>query len=157
MVFVTIGTQAPFDRFIKIIDKIAADIDEEIIVQTPPTSFVAQHIKIVDFISPDRFNDYIDNARIVVAHAGMGSIISSLSKGKPIIVFPRLASLGEHRNEHQMATARQLEKMHYVYAAYEETTLRKLITTPSLAVPHRISSSPSKNLIDSLQTFIDSI
>lgn len=157
MIFVTIGTQAPFDRFIKIIDNIAADIDEEVIVQTPPLSFLPSHIEIVDFISPDRFNDYIDRARIVVAHAGMGSIISSLSKGKPIIVFPRLASLGEHRNDHQMATAQQLEKMHYVYAAYDETSLRKLMQAQSLAVPHKIAPTPSRELTDSLQSFIDSI
>lgn len=157
MIFVTIGTQAPFERFIRIIDDIAADINEEVVVQTPPLSFVPSHISTVDFISPDRFNDYIDRARIVVAHAGMGSIISSLSKGKPIIVFPRLASLGEHRNEHQMATARQLEKMHYVYAAYDATALRKLMLNPSLRMPHRISPTPSKELVDSLQSFIDSI
>ena len=30
MIFVTIGTQAPFDRFIKIIDEIAKNLDEEI-------------------------------------------------------------------------------------------------------------------------------
>lgn len=29
MIFCTIGTQAPFDRFVKIIDEVAAHLDEE--------------------------------------------------------------------------------------------------------------------------------
>mgnify|MGYP006883531986 CR=1 FL=1 len=33
MIFCTIGTQAPFDRFVKIIDEVAAHLDEEIIAQ----------------------------------------------------------------------------------------------------------------------------
>ena len=33
MIFVTIGTQTPFDRLIKIIDNIALEINEPIIAQ----------------------------------------------------------------------------------------------------------------------------
>lgn len=34
MIFATVGTQAPFDRFVKLLDKIAPELEEEIIAQT---------------------------------------------------------------------------------------------------------------------------
>lgn len=54
----------------------------------------------------DEFDKLCHDARLIVAHAGMGTIISAMTKGKPIIVFPRIAALGEHRNEHQLATSK---------------------------------------------------
>jgi UDP-N-acetylglucosamine transferase subunit ALG13 len=36
----------------------------------------------------------------------MGTIISAVEYGKRVIVMPRRASYGEHRNDHQLATVR---------------------------------------------------
>lgn len=49
MIFVTIGTQAPFDRFIKIIDEIAPSVNDEIVAQVYKCSFEPKNIKVVDF------------------------------------------------------------------------------------------------------------
>jgi hypothetical protein len=38
----------------------------------------------------------------------MGTIISALGQGKPILVMPRRARLGEQRNDHQFATVQRL-------------------------------------------------
>ena len=43
--------------------------------------------------------------QVVIAHDEMGSIITALEMGKPIVVMPRRAELGEHRNDHQVAAA----------------------------------------------------
>ncbi|MCG8094946.1 MAG: glycosyl transferase family 28, partial [Candidatus Thiodiazotropha endolucinida] len=67
-----------------------------------------------------------------VAHAGMGSILSSLSLGKPIIIMPRKASLGEHRNEHQMATAKRFQNRPGVYVAWDEKQLVVLLNRWSI-------------------------
>lgn len=109
MIFVTIGTQAPFDRFIKMVDEIAANLNEEVIAQTFKSQYKAKKIKTVDFLAPDEFNKLFKEARMIVAHAGMGTIISAMQHQKPIIIFPRIAALGEHRNEHQMATAKKMK------------------------------------------------
>lgn len=45
MIFATIGTQAPFDRFVKILDELCKNIDEEIVCQTIQTNYQAQNIK----------------------------------------------------------------------------------------------------------------
>ena len=98
MIFCTIGTQAPFDRFVKIIDEVAAHLDEEIIAQVYKSEYVAQNIRTVEFLPPDEFNKLFSKARLIVAHAGMGTIISAMRQHKPIIIFPRIAAWSEHRN-----------------------------------------------------------
>ena len=62
---------------------------------------------------------------MIVAHAGMGTIISAMQHQKPIIIFPRIAALGEHRNEHQMATAKKMKELGYVHVAFNEKELKE--------------------------------
>lgn len=154
MIFVTIGTQEPFDRFIKIIDDVAPLIDDEIIAQVSNCSFTPQNIKTIKFIAPDEFNDIFMKARLIVSHAGMGTIISALQKHKPIIVFPRIAALGEHRNEHQLATARKFKEMGKIYVAMDESELRKLIVSKNLKCLSSIGETASPELIKSIEDFI---
>lgn len=154
MILVTVGTQASFDRFIRIVDKVAAEIDEEIVVQAFKDSYEPKNVKIVDFLPPDKFNKLFHQARLIVSHAGMGTIISAMQQEKPIIVFPRIAALGEHRNEHQMATAKQMAKMKYVYVAFDEKQLRELMLASNLKPLHKLDVGVSKALINSLNEFI---
>lgn len=154
MIFVTIGTQAPFDRFIRIIDEIAPSLKEPIIATTYKGEYKPQNIKTVDFLPPDEFNKLFNEARLIISHAGMGTIISAMNKQKPIIIFPRKASLGEHRNEHQMATAKKMEQLNYVYVAYNEEQLQTLIMTPDLKPLHQLGDFASQQLIKSISEFI---
>lgn len=150
MIFCTVGTQAPFDRLIKIVDEIAAEIDEEIVAQVYRTNYVPKNIKTVDFLSPDEFNRYLSSARLIVAHAGMGSIISAMHHRKPIVVFPRIAKLGEHRNEHQMATAKKMEELGYVYVAYEGSQLKNFVLS-DLKSLKELGAYASASLIEEIR------
>lgn len=154
MIFVTIGTQAPFDRFIKIVDEVAAQIDEEIVAQVYQCGFEPKNIKTVDFLAPDEFNELFAKARLIVAHAGMGTILSAMQQKKPIIIFPRIAALGEHRNEHQMATAQKFKEMGSVYVAMNEDELKELLLRNDLKSLREICESASKSLIKSIEEFI---
>lgn len=154
MIFVTIGTQAPFDRLIKILDEVAPGLNEEIIAQTYHGEYKPKHIKTMDFIPPNEFNDIFSKARLVVAHAGMGTVISALTLDKPIIIFPRLASWSEHRNDHQMATTMRLNELGFVYAAYDKKQLCELIKRNDLKPLKHINDSASQSLIDSLADFV---
>lgn len=156
MIFVTVGTQIPFDRLIKILDEVAPALGgEEIIAQTSEKAqYVPCNFKTVGFLSPDEFNNIFSRARLVVAHAGMGTIISALRRAKPIIVFPRKASLGEHRNEHQLATAAEMRRLGAVAVAYDAEELRHLLTSGLDLTPGSISPSPSPALIDAIKDFI---
>lgn len=156
MIFATIGTQAPFDRFIKMLDELAPQMDEEIVAQTYNGAYKAQNIKTVDFLPPDVFNDYFKRARLIVSHAGMGTIISALTMNKPIIVMPRLASLGEHRNDHQMATAMRLDELGYIHVAYDKKQLEELLLNTDVKPLRQIGERASRSLIASLSEYIRS-
>ena len=90
MIFITIALQAPFDRLIQIIDKIAPLMHEPIVAQIFKGKYRPKHIQAIDFLPPDEFEKLFEEARLIVAHAGMGTIITAMAKGKPIIVFPVL-------------------------------------------------------------------
>ena len=151
MIFCTIGTQAPFDRFLQIIDEIAPDMgDEEIIVQAFKDKYEPKHVKTVQMLPPDEFNKIFASARMIIGHAGMGTIISALTQDKPIIVFPRIAALGEHRNEHQLATAKKMNELGYVYVANDDKELRDLVMKKDLKPMHELGPFASKSLTDDL-------
>lgn len=157
MIFATTGTQVPFDRFVRIVDEITADIDEEVLVQAFPDKYVPKNVQLVRFLNPDEFDRILSEARIVVAHAGIGTIVSALMKEKPLIIFPRIASLGEHRNEHQLATAAQMERLGYAYVASDESQLRSLIVNSETLHPlHSLGAIAAQSLIDSVSAFIES-
>jgi len=155
MIFATIGTQAPFDRFVKMLDELCQNINEEVVCQTIQTNYQAQNIKTVDFLPPDEFNQYLEKARLIIAHAGMGTIISALKQKKPIIIVPRLASLKEHRNDHQMATAMRMHELGYVYVAYDKAQLNELINRKDLKPLKEIGDLASTSLINSLNKSIE--
>jgi UDP-N-acetylglucosamine transferase subunit ALG13 len=150
MIFVTIGTQISFDRFIEAIDEIATLIDEPIIAQVFKGSYQTKNVKTVDFLNPDEFNKLMEEARLIVGHAGMGTILSALKYEKPIIIFPRMASLGEHRNDHQMVTAMRMNELGYVHVAYDRKQLKTLILNKDLQPLKKLNTDLSNNMIDSI-------
>lgn len=155
MIFVTVGTQIPFDRLIKAVDVLAPELGgEPVVAQTSGRGrYVPQHIRTVGFLSPAEFDEYMDRARIVIAHAGMGTVISAVERHKPLIVMPRLARFGEHRNDHQRATAEQLLRLGVCSVAGNIDDLRRFVMSPQM--PAELSTRPAKALIDSLIDIID--
>tara|TARA_B100002049_G_scaffold211589_1_gene174802 strand:- start:1606 stop:2091 length:486 start_codon:yes stop_codon:yes gene_type:complete len=127
MIFVTTGTQEPFDRLVAFIDQWSQTIDEELVVQATVKAYQPKYIKLTPFIEPELFERYFNTARLIIGHAGMGTIISSLVALKVLIVIPRSAAKGEHRNEHQMATAKKMDELNYVRVAFNIEELRILL------------------------------
>lgn len=154
MIFATIGTQAPFDRFVKMLDEVCEGMNEEVVCQTIGCTYDANNIRIIGFVAPDEFNKIFSEARLIIAHAGMGTILSALKQQKPIIVVPRLASLGEHRNDHQMATAMRMHELGYVNVAYDKAQLKDLLSS-DLKPMKIIGDSASESLVKSIADFID--
>src|SRR5687767_9745951 len=125
MIFVTVGTQLPFDRMIRAVDEWAGKSGngEEVFAQIGPSDYKPKHIRYSAFIAADEFEHRSREARAVVAHAGMGSIITALTMGKPILVMPRRAAMGEQRNDHQLATARHFLAQGRIGVAADEHEL----------------------------------
>lgn len=157
MIFVTVGTQGRFDRLIRAIDEWAGSRGhEDIFAQTGPSDFRPAHIRSAPFVGSEEFRRLAEAASLIVAHAGMGSIITALELGKCILVMPRRADLGEHRNDHQIATARRLSEQGRIFAAMNQSELHeKLDQLHNAATLERLSSGPSPDLIRTIRLFIE--
>ncbi len=154
MIFVVTGTQLPFDRLIRMLDEIAPQLDEDIVAQVNGSGYLPRHINTIDLLPPDEFDRLFSSARLIVAHAGIGTIITAMQQQKPIIIFPRIAALGEHRNEHQLATAEKMKEAGWVYVANTKEELSELLQTPDLHPLCTIGSSASESLVESITDFI---
>lgn len=157
MIFAAIGTQHPFDRLVKMIDAVAPELGEPVIAQTLRGQYHPEHITTFDFVAPDEFRRYIEQARVIVAHAGMGVILTAMEHNKPVIVCPRKASMGEDINDHQLATTARMNEMGYVYVAEDEDSLRRLLCDPALPPLHRVGPAASQSLLDDLTAYIDAL
>lgn len=154
MIFVVTGTQLPFDRLIRMLDEIAPQLDEDIVAQVNGSGYLPRHINTIDLLPPDEFDRLFSSARLIVAHAGIGTIITAMQQQKPVIIFPRIAALGEHRNEHQLATAEKMKEAGWVYVANTKEELSELLQTPDLHPLCTIGSSASESLVESITDFI---
>lgn len=159
MILVAVGTQFPFDRLVATVDQwAAASGTGNVVAQIGPSSYVPTHIEAHAFLPPKEFQALLENAKLVVAHCGMGSILSALSLGKPLLVMPRSAAKGEHRNDHQFATAQRFSEQPGVTVAWDENELRRsLDEIDSLADPASlppIASKAPRELTDRLHAFL---
>jgi UDP-N-acetylglucosamine transferase subunit ALG13 len=157
MIFVTVGTQGQFDRLIRTVDNWAAAHQRtDVFAQTGPSNYHPEHIRAAPFIDPTEFRNRVESANVVIAHAGMGSIITALELGKKIIVMPRRADLGEHRSDHQVATAKRFaEQGRIMVALNEQELVTKLDQLEVLDQAERLSAEASPHLIIAIRTFIE--
>lgn len=124
MIFLTVGTQLPFERLIQSMDEWSAKhSDIEIFAQIGETQYQAKHMKTQQNLTPIEYQEKFNAASVVVSHVGMGTIISGLSIGKPMVLMPRQAALEEHRNDHQLATARKFENFNLIDIAHSTEEL----------------------------------
>jgi UDP-N-acetylglucosamine transferase subunit ALG13 len=157
MIFVTVGSQMPFDRLIRAVDEWAAARGRsDVFAQIGSTDFLPKSISARAFMDPTEFRKCFETADFIVAHAGMGSIITALECGKPIIIMPRRGHLNETRNDHQVAMVRHLSKHGRVIGAMnEEELVNKLDNLGNPKEMDRISPHASAVLISTIRNFVD--
>ena len=124
MIFLTVGTQLPFERLVKAIDEWAAgNTHTPVFAQIGATEYQPKHLEVTSGLSPCEYQEKFNAASLVVSHVGMGTIISGLDSDKPMVLMPRKAALGEHRNDHQLATARKFERFELIDIAHDTSQL----------------------------------
>lgn len=157
MIFVTVGTQLPFDRMIRAIDDWAARRrGTEVFAQIGPSTYRPRYIEWSMFLGAEACREKTRQASLIVAHAGMGSIITALELGKPILVMPRRMALNEQRNDHQLATVEQLAGQGKVTAAHDEHELiEKLDHLEQFHAARPISNRARPELLAALRRFVD--
>jgi UDP-N-acetylglucosamine transferase subunit ALG13 len=159
MIFVAVGTQLPFDRLIQTMDEwVAAGSNRQVMAQIADGNYLPEHLTWERSLAPLEFKKHLEDCELVVAHAGIGTILSALELGKPVIVLPRRASFGEHRNDHQLATAARFGSRRLVEVADDSGQLKSLLNRFEMpAESQRISSSASPELLQRLSGFIGQV
>lgn len=111
MIYVTVGTMfLDFPRLIRKMDAIAEATGEHIIVQTGLCTTFPEHCEHFDFRSHDEVMALQREARVVVCHAGIGTVLDALAARRPLIVVPRLKKHNEHLTDHQLDLAEAVQR-----------------------------------------------
>ena len=140
MIFATTGThEQPMDRLAEWLDAWAVEHGERVVVQAMATEFTPRAIERVPCVAPARWRELVQEARVVVSHAGPSSIFEIQALGKTPVVVPRSASLGEHVDEHQQRYAATLGP-HVPTVSTREQLWMYLRTPPPLREPQDVSS-----------------
>ena len=167
-IFLTVGTQLPFDRLSKALDAWCAEAGQGGSVfgqlgKLEAENYRPAHFEWVEWIDPASFRDHVEGADLLVSHAGMGSIITALSTGTEILILPRRAALREHRNDHQLATASRFSGTPGLYVADSEEEVAPCIDRAHLtlqegqgdgAASKGIAPFADEDLISTLRDFI---
>lgn len=156
MIFVTVGTDLPFDRMVRIVDQWAAlKKRKDVYAQIGDGGWKPKYINYVNFMAPSEFAKCIKESNLIISHAGMGTIITALLNGKRILVLPKRASLGEHRSEHQVATALRMKDLGNINVALNEAELISwLDRLDDLKDPSKIGEAACDKLVLALREFI---
>ena len=157
MILVLLGTQN--NSFVRLLSAIQDNIDkkvirDKVIVQAGFTKFESRDMEIFSLIDKDRLSELQDEADLIITHGGVGSIISSLKKGKKVIVVPRLKKYGEHVNNHQLQIARRFGEDGYVKYVINLKNLAKTISKLDKFEPKKYETVDS-NVVSIVENFID--
>jgi beta-1,4-N-acetylglucosaminyltransferase len=128
VIAVVLGTQAyPFDRLLRALD----GVDEELVVQGGASTHRPPGATWFDYLEYPALVERVRAARVVVAHAGVGAIVTAVAEGKRPVVVPRLKRYNEAVDDHQVPFARRLA----------ETGLVSLVEDPA-RLPAALEQTP---------------
>ncbi len=117
MILVTVGTEKfPFNRLMQWIDNLIdrnliQPEQEEIVIQYGSCTFIPDRIKGYSVLKETDFLSLVEQARIIIAHCGEGTLDLLGLINKPFILVPRSYDFQEHVDDHQIELARQLGKL----------------------------------------------
>lgn len=134
MILVTVGTnEQPFDRLVRA--AAALDGDEPLLVQHGASRVPHGRGDWVDFLPFDDLAARAREARVVICHAGVGSIMLARRNGHRPIVVPRRHHLDEAVDDHQLVLARRLAEAGLVTLVEDDGALAAAAKAPTYVAP----------------------
>jgi UDP-N-acetylglucosamine transferase subunit ALG13 len=152
VIFFSTGTnEQAFDRLVRAAADIA-DGPEPVHVQYGSSTVAPGAGRWEAFLSFDAMREAMQEARAVVVHAGVGSILLAHRCGKRPIVVPRRHDLGEAVDDHQLALALRLQEVGVVTVVKDTDDLAAALEAlePLAALPE----SRADGLALQLRTFL---
>lgn len=156
MILVILGTQdKPFIRLLEAIEKQKQKqlIHDEVIVQAGCTKLKTDQMQMFDLLPIDEFDRLIHEADVVITHAGVGSILSALKKGKKVIACARLAKYGEHTNDHQLQIQEEFARQGYLISCNDFSKIHEMLDKINEFTPKPYIST-TENVVNVIRDFI---
>ena|SRR5437870_3171663 len=96
LIFCTVGNSPRgFDRMLRAVEAAAESVDDSFVYQTGYSGYTPRSGESFRFMDRDRYLGTLNTCRLMVTHGGAGTVIDARVLGKPIVIFPRRAGLGE--------------------------------------------------------------
>jgi UDP-N-acetylglucosamine transferase subunit ALG13 len=152
VILVTVGTnEARFDRLLEAVSTISSG--ERIVVQHGASGIRPAGAECVDFLPFDALVELVREARAVVTHAGVGSILVALSQGKRPLVVPRRKRFAEAVDDHQVSLAERLARAGLVTLVEDPASqLAEAVTLASSTLEQRARPTA---LVDELRAYLE--
>jgi len=159
MIFVTVGnSNLGFERLIKAMDNLARALPYPVVMQIGATQYTPKNAEWFRYCDHDTIIEYFKKSRVIVTHAGAGTILDILLLGKKPVVVPRLSKFKEHIDDHQVEITKALGDQKLIIPVYDISQLESAILK-ALMDNHkgRPSSTTPPRLIRILSERLDSI
>lgn len=121
MILVAVGTHAaPFDRLLRAVDHLSASgivVSKDVVIQAGTSSYQCRGTRQFSFCTRLEFDQLIDDARLLICHGGIGTILPALRRAKHVIAIPRLRQYGEHNNDHQVDICMELKRQRAIFTS----------------------------------------
>ena len=162
MIFVTVGNATQgFRRLLDAIDRLAGEGlfgDDDVFIQSGYNhDFHAVNCKQESFMPMDEFVHKMQQAAVIVCHAGTGTLSHALRAGKVPVVMPRRMKYGEIVDDHQLELVQTLNADDRVIPVYEPDELPAAVAearrrgsmpvSPSSSDMHRLVAKAIEELI----------
>jgi UDP-N-acetylglucosamine transferase subunit ALG13 len=147
--FVTLGTDHhPFDRLVDWLDEWTppAGTRVEVLVQHGSTRAPRNHPG-RPFLTVEELGTVVTQSDIMLTQGGPGGIMNARQSGLVPIVVPRLASLGEVVDDHQVAFCRRLGSIGSVQCVEDQAGLYDALDLAVLS-PDRLRCEPAPSTVD---------
>jgi len=155
VILVTVGMQLGFDRLIEAVDALVPTLGEPVIAQIGKGNYQPRNMEARISIAPADFEQIVEKSNLIISHAGIGTVLTAARFAKPIVLLPRRAALGEHRNDHQLATVRNLAGRHGILVAQHESDLNAKIVESLMLGDWTAKPSPTaQQLHEAVARFI---
>ena len=146
MILVTVGTEKfPFNRLMTWIDSLIQQNliqpeQEEIVIQYGSCTLVPNKANGYSLLPLEKFENLVEQARLIIAHCGEGTLDLLANLTKPFILVPRDSKYQEHVDDHQIELAEQLAKQGVPIASTSEDLVNFLESPQEVSIAH----SPTK-------------
>jgi beta-1,4-N-acetylglucosaminyltransferase len=152
MIFVSVGMHHQgFDRLIRAMDILAPSLGEPVVMQIGASSYRPRNARYLRFASSEEVEAVSWRASVLVTQCGVGSILTAIRHGVPLVVVARLKRFAEHVDDHQLEVARVLSESGKVATVYDMESLPEPIAQAT--VPPAVADN-RRNLIAGLRQYL---